>query len=392
MNGKSRTVVAVGIASFLHLIGFFLYLRFCVPIAPESSENAITISFFGESVLLMRESIHRKQVLFPTSSPSHHRTSMSVALLQNSLTLPAAPRAPHAVSLALEPDSRWNEMSLDLHGDNLGIESTIRREFVTGKLRASHAQKPFSPIGRSLGKSVVSPDSEPTDPGRPRIFVSDSAEDPVMDSRVDVPYDKTDTNKIDVIFIISCRGEMRSYFEYAIAVVEREIQKYQDAEKDCRAGIIKSRFSRINGPVHQIEYWPPSSELDRIVEIARDTRNLKIFSQDILLNAIRYALDRCSLRPKALRKIVAIGNDIPICGGYSPLSIIELCSKERVMLDIHGADDRIGPLLARETGGEWFSALANPRDRKLLESVHIESSEWKVQYTIDSVVEGKFTD
>ena len=217
-------------------------------------------------------------------------------------------------------------------------------------------------------------------------------EDVVLDTNLEVPFNKTDPNKIDVIFIISCRGEMRNYFEYAIAVVEREIQKYKDAEKDCRAGIIKSRFARINRPVHQIEYRPPSSDLDRIVEIARETRNLKIYSHDIFLNAIRYALDRCTFRPKALRKIVAIGNDIPICGGYSPLSIIELCSKERVMLDIHGADDRIGPLLARKTGGEWFSALANPRDRKLLESVHIESSEWKVQYTIDSVVEGKFTD
>ena len=214
----------------------------------------------------------------------------------------------------------------------------------------------------------------------------------VSDTQVAVPPDKTDPNMIDVVFVISCRGEMIKYFEYAIAIVEREIQKCKEAEKDCRAGIIKSRFLRSGRSVHQIEFLPLSSDLDRIVEAAREIRHLKTFSRDILLNAVRYALDRCTFRPEALCRIVAIGNDIPMYGGYSPLSIIELCNQKRVVLDIHGADDRIGSLLARETGGEWFSALENPRDREVIESIHIESKEWKVQITIDAVVEGKFTD
>lgn len=392
MNGKSRTVVAVGIASFLHLMGFFLFLRFFEPIVPKSSENAIFIPFFEDSVPLMRNSIHRKQVSFVPPSPTYRQSGMPATFLQHPVTLPATIREPHVVSIADELEAPWNQSLTDSPGEGVGIESTINRELATSKLRATHAQKPFSSINRPHEQSVVTLDRALNGYARPHMLGNHLTEDVVLDTNLEVPFNKTDPNKIDVIFIISCRGEMRNYFEYAIAVLQREIQKYKDAGKDCRAGIIKSRFVRFNRPVHQIEYWPPSSDLERIVEIAQETRKLKNYSRDIFLNAIRYTLDRCTFRPEALRKIIAIGNDVPMCGGYSPLSIIELCSQKRVVLDIHGADDQIGPLLARETGGKWFSALENLRDRELLESIHISSQEWKVQFTIDSVVEGKFTD
>ena len=392
MNGKSRTVVAVGISSLLHLIGFFLILSFFEPVVPESSENGISISFSDTSVPLMRPSIHRRQVSFAPSSPTHRQSVMPTAFSQHPVTLPATTREPDAIPIASEPDAQWIQSLTGLPGEGTGTGSTINREMAASVLPAAHAQKPFSFVDRPHAESVVSPSSALTEHTRPHTFGSHFTEDTVLDTHVEVPSDKTDPNKIDVVFIISCRGEMRNYFEYAIAVVEREIQKYKETEKDCRAGIIKSRFFRFDRSVHQIEYSPLSSDLDCIVEIARETRNLKIYSRDIFLNAIRYALDRCTFRPEALRKIIAIGNDIPMRGGYSPLSIIELCSQKRVILDIHGADDRIGPLLARETGGEWFSALENPRDRELLQSIHIESQEWKVQFTIDAVVEGEFTD
>ena len=392
MNSKSKTVAAVGISSFLHLIGFFLFLSFFKPMVPESSEDAISIPFSETSVPPVREWIHRKRVLFAAFSPTHRRPVLSATFSQHPVTLPATTRKPHVVSIANEPKAELNQSLTDFPGEGVGTGSTSNRELATSKLRAAHAQNPFPSIDRPHEQPVVTLDSALNGYARPHMLGNHLTEDVVLDTNLGVPSGKTDPNKIDVVFIISCRGEMRHYFEYAIAAVEREVQKYKNTGKDCRAGIIKSRFFLLDRSIHQIEYSPLSSDLDRIVEIAREIRNLRNYSRDIFLNAIRYALDRCAFRPEALRKIIAIGNDIPMCGGYSPLSIIELCNQKRVVLNIHGADDRIGPLLARETGGEWFSELENPRDRELLQSIHISSQEWKVQFTIDTVKEGKFTD
>ena len=391
MNGKSRAVIAVSISSFLHLTGFFLILSFFRPKVPTSSENAISLSFPDAFVPAKKRLIHRKQISFVNFSPIHRRSVMPAIFSQHPVIRPAVTRETGVFSIANEPDAQWIKSLRGLSGEEIGAGPAINREMVAHILPAAHTQSAVSSTVRPHGQSISLSGSMLTELAKPHMLGSCLTEDMVLATQVEVPLDKTDSNKIDVIFIISCRGEMRNYFEYAIAVVEREIQKYKETEKDCRVGMIKSRFQRLNRPVHQIEYWPPSSGLDRIVEIARETRNLKTYSSDIFLNAIRYALDRCTFRPEALRKIVAIGNDIPLCGGYSPLSIIELCSKKRVVLDIHGADVRIGSLLARETGGKWFSALENPRDRESLESIHIESREWKIQYTIDSVVEGQFT-
>ena len=392
MNGKSRTAIAVGISSLLHLIGFFLILSFFEPIVPESSENAISISFFESSAPLMKRPIHRKRVSFVHSSSTHRRWVMPAAFSQHPVTLPATTRENDFFSITDGPDAQWNQSLIDSSEEEIGTVSAINREMAPSILPAAHAQNTFSSIGRPHGQSVAALGSALTEQAKPHMLGSHLAEDVVLDTHVEVPSDKTDSNKIDVVFIISCRGTMRGYIEYAIGVVEQQIQGYKDAGKDYRVGIMKSRFRRFDRSVHQIEYSPLSSDSDLIVQIARETRNLKFFPRDIFLNTIRYALDRCTFRPESLRKIVAIGNDIPIYGGYSPLSIIELCNQKRVVLDIHGADDRIGPLLARETGGEWFSALENPRDREWLESIHIGSEKWKVQFTIDTVIEGKFTD
>ena len=113
---------------------------------------------------------------------------------------------------------------------------------------------------------------------------------------------------------------------------------------------------------------------------------------DVLLNTVRYALARCAFRPNAARRIIVIGNDIPMCGGYSPLSIIELCLKKQVRLDIHGADKQVGPLLAHETGGRWYPALENPDDLKRLKSEALSSGYLKIRITLDTVVEVELSD
>ena len=216
------------------------------------------------------------------------------------------------------------------------------------------------------------------------------------DSNLDIePLDRGNVDGVDVVFIISCRIAMHRYIPYVVQFAEREIQRYKMFQKDYRVGIIKSQFLL---EYQEIEHWPLSSRLDKALAVIREIKTLireaqnhNFHVRDIQLNTIQYALERCAFRPGADHRIIVMGNDIPICGGYSPLSIIGLCQQRQVVLDIHGADQQVGRLLAHKTGGKWYPVFENPVDTEQLEQVHIGSKYWKIRFTLDNVVERKLS-
>ena len=192
------------------------------------------------------------------------------------------------------------------------------------------------------------------------------------------------SNLIDVVFIISCREEMRPYINDVVAFVKREIQRYRASAKDYRVGIITSDLKYWEGPQY-IRYFPLNDQLDKALKALHHI-SLRSFYLDIQLNAIQYALERCAFRPDAQRRLIVFGNDIPICGGYSPLSVIERCRALGVVLDMHGADTEVGPVLASQTGGRWVPAFENPHDMTELEPPN-GAPYWKLQITLNDVIE-----
>ena len=46
--------------------------------------------------------------------------------------------------------------------------------------------------------------------------------------------------------------------------------------------------------------------------------------------------------------------------------LLKQCRALGVVLDIHGADTEVGPLLASRTGGKWVHAFENPHDIEVL--------------------------
>ena len=193
------------------------------------------------------------------------------------------------------------------------------------------------------------------------------------------------SNLIDVVFIISCREEMRPYINDVVELVKREILRYRASAKDYRVGIITSDLEFIAGPQY-IRYFVLDNNLNKALEALHHVQ-LRPFYLDIQLNAIQYALERCTFRPDAQRRLIVFGNDMPICGGYSPLSVIEKCRALGVVLDIHGADTEVGPVLASRTGGKWVPAFENLHDMKQLESLNSDAPYWKLQITLKNVVE-----
>lgn len=192
------------------------------------------------------------------------------------------------------------------------------------------------------------------------------------------------SNLIDVVFIISCRDEMHLYINDVVAFAKREIQRYRASAKDYRVGIITSDIEYCEGPQY-IRYFPLSDHFDKALEVIDHVQFR--FSMDIQLNAIQYALERCAFRPDAQRRLIVFGNDIPICGGYSPLSIIEKCRALGVVLDIHGADAAVGSPLASQTGGKWVPAFENPHDMEKLVEPSLANAYWKLQITLNNVLE-----
>ncbi len=193
------------------------------------------------------------------------------------------------------------------------------------------------------------------------------------------------SNQVDVVFIISCREAMRPYINDVVAFAKREIQRYQASSKDYRVGIITSDIEFVDGPQY-IRYFPLNDRLDKALQVLNSipvhpSRN------DIQLNAIQYALERCAFRPDVQRRLIVFGNDIPTCGGYSPLSVIEGCRALGVVLNIHGADAEVGPLLASQTGGKWVQAFENRYDMEMLQVPSWGNAYWKLQITLNDVIE-----
>ena len=210
--------------------------------------------------------------------------------------------------------------------------------------------------------------------------------DPVDSDRIQPPkLARSRSNLIDVVFIISCREEMRPSINGVVAFVKREIHRYQASSKDYRVGIITSDIEFVDGPQY-IRYFPLSDNLNEALAALRHIQ-LRSFYTDIQLNTIRYALARCAFRPDAQRRLIVFGNDIPICGGYSPLSVIERCRALGVVLDIHGADTEVGPLLASRTGGKWVQAFENRYDMETLQVPSWGDAYWKLQINLNNVVE-----
>ena len=193
------------------------------------------------------------------------------------------------------------------------------------------------------------------------------------------------SNQIDVVFIISCREAMEPYINDVVAFVTREIQQYREAAKDYRVGIITSDIEFVDGP-HYIRYFPLSDNLDKALAALHHIQSRQFYT-DIQLNTIQYALERCAFRPDAQRRLIVFGNDIPICGGYSPLSVIERCRELGVVLNIHGADTEVGPLLASRTGGKWVPAFENRYEMEALDVPSDGTAYWKLNLTLNDVIE-----
>ena len=210
--------------------------------------------------------------------------------------------------------------------------------------------------------------------------------DPIDSGRIQPPrLARNRSNLIDVVFIISCREEMRPYINDVVEVVKREILRYRASAKDYRVGIITSDIQYCAGPQY-IKHFPLNDRFDKVLEVLERVQ-LRPSYMDIQLNAIQYALERCTFRPDAQRRLIAFGNDIPICGGYSPLSIIEKCHALGVVLDIHGADTEVGSLLASQTGGRWVHAFENRYDMETLQVPTWGDAYWKLQITLNNIIE-----
>ncbi len=210
--------------------------------------------------------------------------------------------------------------------------------------------------------------------------------DPIDSDRIEPPrLGRNRSNLIDVVFIISCREEMRPYINDVVAFAKREVHRYQVSGKDYRVGIITSDIEFLDGPQY-IRYFPLNDQLNKALQVLNNIP-FHPFRTDIQLNAIWYALERCAFRPDAQRRLIVFGNDIPICGGYSPLSVIERCRALGVVLDIHGADTEVGPLLASQTGGKWVQAFENRYDMENLQVSSWEAAYWKLQITLNNAIE-----
>ena len=210
--------------------------------------------------------------------------------------------------------------------------------------------------------------------------------DSIDSDRVQSPtLTRNRSNQVDVVFIISCREAMQPYINDVVAFAKREIQRYQASSKDYRVGIITSDIEFLDGPQY-IRYFPLNDQLNKALQVLNSIP-FHPFRNDIQLNAIRYALERCAFRPDAQRRLIVFGNDIPICGGYSPLSVIERCRALGVVLDIHGADTEVGPLLTSQTGGKWVSAFENQYDMETLAEPSWGNAYWKLQIILNDVIE-----
>ncbi len=371
----------------VHLLAVITFLALKKPVV-EQVEGGFTVTLSTiKQPALKRTSISHKPL-----GPIHSQKTLADAGFQRTpsqLHQDSGQPAIHSVSLSLQSFSDDSPPMVSMENAE-GFGGTVGNT-AEGGLEASN--------GRGIGAPSVSSEEtmdtentlsnytgglqSPMDKEKSTRVVT--RVDSIDSDRIQSPtLTRNRSNQVDVVFIISCREEMRPYINDVVAFVKRKIQRYRASAKDYRIGIITSDIEACEGP-QSIRYFPLSDHFDKALEVL-DRVQLRPFYMDIQLNAIQYALERCAFRPDAQRQLVVFGNDIPICGGYSPLSVIERCRELGVVLNIHGADAEVGPLLASQTGGKWVQAFENPHDMTQLEPPNW-TPYWKLQITLNDVIE-----
>ncbi len=368
----------------VHLLVVIMFFVLREPASIQVEEGfTVTLSSVKQSIL-KRESISHKPLSPIRSSktlvdvgaqsvpPRLYQDSEQPAIL--STPLPPQSSSDNSPPIAsMENTEGFGDMDGNTAEGRLGggTGTGIRTPFISGETA-------INPTARA--GALQSPmDKEKPMPAVTRVDSIDS-------DRVQSPtLTRNRSNQVDVVFIISGREEMRPYINDVVAFVKREIQRYQASSKDYRVGIITSDIEFLDGPQY-IRYFPLNDQLNKALQVLNSIP-FHPFRNDIQLNAIRYALERCAFRPDAQRRLIVFGNDIPICGGYSPLSVIERCCALGVVLDIHGADTEVGPLLTSQTGGKWVSAFENQYDMETLKVPTWGNAYWKLQIILNDVIE-----
>ena len=372
MEGISRTKIAFVCSLFLHLVGFFLLPNVFKPATYEpvcKPVEVVSIFFSRTTRTIPKRRIERKAVILASASSLQKTKPRARSPARGRVDFPATRHKDDVLVSAIEPGAGWG-VGQDAgkgtdSGDGLGGSGSVARA------------RGFSPakIGLTIGPARAR-----------RIRISTAS--PLETARYIFPgiARELPTAKVDVVFAISCGSSMQKYLKDATDLMEDKIQQYRLTSHHYSVGIIASRLLSCDDAPdqrhrHQIGRLPLSSNLDEALAAVREMQNLECVGGDILLNTIYYALNRCSFRPDALHRMIVIGSDAPMFGGFSPLNIIELCHKKQVVLDIYRADRRISPLLASETGGQWY-----PLDDEM-ESADVAIRSRNVPFTMDQVSE-----
>ena len=369
----------------VHLLATIAFLALRKPIIGQVGEGFTVILSTIKRPVLKRESIS-------------HKSPVPIHPLKALADVESQKERPRFHQDSEQPAIRSTFLPLQSSSDNSPPMTSMENtegfggrggNAAEGSLGGSTSTVPFV-----SGESVVNPKNalsnptgalqSPMDKEKPTQAIS--LADSIDSDRIQSPImGRNRSNQVDVVFIISCREEMRPYISDVVAFVKREIQQYQTSTKDYRVGIITSDIEFVDGPQY-IRYFPLGDHLNKALQVLNSIP-LHPFRTDIQLNAIQYALERCAFRPDAQRRLIVFGNDIPICGGYSPLSVIEWCRALGVVLDIHGADTEVAPLLASQTGGKWVHAFENQYDMETLKVPTWGNAYWKLQITLNDVVE-----
>ena len=370
----------------VHLLAVITFLALRKPVVGQVEEGfTVTLSTI-EQPALKRESISHKplnpirspRVLADVESqrvpPRLHQGSGQPAI--RSASLPFQTSSDNSPPMAsMENAEGFGGTGGNAAEGRLGDGTGIEIPLVSGEV----AMNPENTFSNHTGGLQSPMDKEKSARG---LILADS----IDSDRIQSPtLARNRSNQVDAVFVISCREAMRPYINDVVALVKREIERYQASSKDYRVGIITSDIEFTDGPQY-IRYFPLNDRLNKALPVLNSIP-LHPFRTDIQLNAIQYALERCVFRPEAQRQLIVFGNDIPICGGYSPLSVIERCRALGVALNIHGADAEVGSLLASKTGGKWVPAFENRYDMETLQVPSWGNAYWKLQITLNDVIE-----
>jgi hypothetical protein len=381
-------LLCVILSLVVHLLVVITFLALKKPVVGQVEEGVTVALFSIKQPALKRTSISHKP-LHPIRSP---KTLADVGDQSGPPRLYQDSEQPaiHSVPLPLRSSSDNSSLTTGVEntGDFGGAGGNAAEGGLGGRtgtgigislVSGGAAINPKNPLSNHTGAL-----QSPMDKEKPTraIALADSIDSDRIQS-LTLAHNRS--NQVDVVFVISCREAMRPYINDVVEYVKREIQRYQVSNKDYRVGVITSDIEFTNGPQY-IRYFLLNDRLNKALQVLNSIP-LHPFRNDIQLNAIQYALERCAFRPDAQRRLIVFGNDIPICGGYSPLSVIERCRALGVVLDIHGADAAVGSPLASQTGGKWVHAFENRYDMENLQVPTWENAYWKLQITLNNVIE-----